>query len=149
MPLIFAAILVSVAVVFILEPLFTRADPEEKALLPDITPQVHLEQQRHIIYDNIKDLEFEYQAGKLSEEDYRRTRGDYLTEAGGLMAKEMELPGERSPKSGMPSGPPAMGKSPPPQREGGRQACSQCGFVNPPKMKFCGECGTPISVSSS
>ena len=148
MPLILAAILVSVVVVFILEPLFTRSDPEEKALLPDVTPQVHLEQQRHIIYDNIKDLEFEYQAGKLSEEDYRRTRGDYLTEAGGLMAKEMELPGEPSSRAVVPPDIPAVGKSTRQQREGGGPACSQCGFVNPPKMRFCGACGTPLSGSS-
>ena len=149
MPLIFAAILISVVVVFILEPLFTRSDQEEKVLLPDVTPQVHLEQQRHIIYDNMKDLEFEYQAGKLSGEDYQRTRGDYLAEAGDLMAKEMELPGKQSSEATVLPGIPVVGKSPRQQREGGGQVCSQCGFVNPPNMKFCGECGTPISGSPS
>ncbi len=27
--------------------------------------------------------------------------------------------------------------------------CAKCGFDNPARMKFCGECGTPLAMSSA
>jgi hypothetical protein len=41
------------------------------------------------VYENIKDLEFEYKMGKLSEDDYQRIRGEFSTEAYQIM-REME-----------------------------------------------------------
>ena len=36
---------------------------------------------KETIYENIKDLDFEYKMGKLSDEDYQRLHQDYLAEA--------------------------------------------------------------------
>ena len=40
---------------------------------------------KETIYENIKDLEFEYKMGKLSDEDYQRLHNEYLQEAYGVM----------------------------------------------------------------
>jgi len=41
----------------------------------------HLQQQKALVYDNIKDLEFEHDMGKLSQSDYDRLRAGLLDEA--------------------------------------------------------------------
>ena len=95
MPLLFTSLLIVVVVGLVLEPVFRSPAFGEQAVLPGPDPRRHLEEQRKMIYDNVKDLEFEYQAGKLSEEDYQRTRQEYMTEAGGLpnrSAKRRSLP---------------------------------------------------------
>ena len=40
-----------------------------------------LEQKKTLVYDNIKDLDFENEMGKLAENDYVRLRGSLLEEA--------------------------------------------------------------------
>ena len=76
MALTFSVILLAVVIIYVLAPLYGRARAGEDILAPDVTPAVHLEEQRKVIYENVEDLEFEYQAGKLSQEDYQRTRRD-------------------------------------------------------------------------
>jgi hypothetical protein len=58
--------------------------------------------QKQTIYENIKDLEFEYQMGKLSEEDFQKLREDFTREAVNVMQQidelqpqTLERPGEK------------------------------------------------------
>lgn len=73
------------AVFFVLYPMVTRRkyrfEPEDAFSLGDVRRLNYLNAQKTLILDNIKDLDFEYEMGKLSEEDYASLRGDYLTEA--------------------------------------------------------------------
>ncbi len=137
MPLLFTSLLIVVVVGLVLEPVFRSPSFREQAVLPGPDPRRHLEEQRKMIYDNVKDLEFEYQAEKLSEEDYQRTRQEYMTEAGGLMAREMGLGGTAAAPRG---GETAAAAEP---------RCPQCGFMNSPKMKFCGECGVRLAAPNA
>jgi hypothetical protein len=41
----------------------------------------YLQQKKALVYDNIKDLGFEHDMGKLSDEDYNRLRGGLIEEA--------------------------------------------------------------------
>ena len=41
----------------------------------------YLYSKRALVYDNIKDLEQEFEMGKLSEEDFQRLRNDLFAEA--------------------------------------------------------------------
>jgi hypothetical protein len=45
----------------------------------------HLQEQRDVVYDNLRDLTFEYRAGKYSEEDYLAQRGTLENEATGII----------------------------------------------------------------
>ena len=52
----------------------------------------YLRERKEVIYDNLRDLNFEYRAGKFPEEDYIRQRGALETEAAHVLA-EMETLG--------------------------------------------------------
>src|ERR1700690_4286987 len=39
-----------------------------------VSPTQHLEERKAQIYDNLRDLQFEYRLGKLSDEDYQKTK---------------------------------------------------------------------------
>jgi hypothetical protein len=55
---------------------------------------------KETIYENMKDLEFEYKMGKLSEEDYRRLRDDYSREVYEVMSKIDAIKPETLEKTG-------------------------------------------------
>jgi len=50
----------------------------------------YLEERRDVLYDNLRDLTFEYRAGKYPEEDYRVQRDMLETEAANLL-QEMDV----------------------------------------------------------
>ena len=52
----------------------------------------YLRERKDVIYDNLRDLNFEYRAGKFPEEDYARQRDSLETEAAHVLA-EMETLG--------------------------------------------------------
>src|SRR3989337_3640500 len=45
----------------------------------------HLETRRQVLYENLKDLQFEYHQGKLSEEDYQSLKAGFLYDLAGVM----------------------------------------------------------------
>jgi hypothetical protein len=45
----------------------------------------YLEERRDVLYDNLRDLNFEYRAGKYPEEDYRTQRDQMEQEAATLL----------------------------------------------------------------
>jgi len=47
----------------------------------------YLRSQKNLVFDNIKDLDFEHQMGKLSEADYNRLRDGLMGEAEGVVAE--------------------------------------------------------------
>lgn len=50
----------------------------------------YLQERRAVIYDNLRDLNFEYRAGKFPEEDYARQR-DALEHEAAEVLSEMDL----------------------------------------------------------
>jgi hypothetical protein len=48
-----------------------------------------LEERRDVLYDNLRDLNFEYRAGKYPEEDYRKQR-DLLEAEAALLLQEID-----------------------------------------------------------
>ena len=57
---------------------------------------------KETIYENMKDLEFEYKMGKLAEEDYQRLRDDYSREAFEIISKIESVQPEILAKAGKP-----------------------------------------------
>src|ERR1700687_2745259 len=41
---------------------------------PPVSPVAHLEERKAQIYENLRDLQFEYRVGKLSDTDYQKTK---------------------------------------------------------------------------
>src|SRR3954469_16182680 len=81
---VFAAIVSIAAFVWTLH-VRTKDIPEP---IP-VSPIQHLEDRKQAIYDNLRDLQFEYRLGKLSDEDYQRTKLSLQKELAGVLA-EME-----------------------------------------------------------
>ena len=78
-----AAAIVMILIAFAL-PLVVRASdvpPPEP-----VSPTQHLEERKAAVYENLRDLQGEYQMGKMSEQDYAASKGDLQAELAGVMA---------------------------------------------------------------
>ena len=129
---------------FVATPLLSAEGAGSSTLPVDVTPLADLKRRRLVVYENLKDLEFEYQAGKIATQDFQSMRQNYIGEAAALMVAsqdaeplrendaviEQEIAARRASRKGQP-----------PQDYN----CPHCGFQNPVPVKFCGECGTRIT----
>lgn len=128
MSLVFLAAMGAVVVGFVLHPIFSREEVAPEHLDETRREMGRLTDQKNRLLSTIKDLDFEYRAGKLSDADYQRVRADDLSRLAQLMARLEEL---------------AAGQKPLPTEE---VRCLSCQQTNPPKAKFCISCGKPIEI---
>src|SRR5579871_2838071 len=124
-------VVVLVVAVTTLFTLFVRA----KDIPPPepVSPTQHLEDRKAVIYDNLRDLQFEYRVGKLSDADYQQTKLTLQKELAAVLA-EIE-------KIGAPAAAPLKEK---PKAAPGT-VCPHCGASFAHAMKFCGECGKAMA----
>jgi hypothetical protein len=97
-----------------------------------VSPAQHLEERKTAIYENLRDLQFEYRVGKLSDADYQQTKIGLQKELAGVIAQIEQI--EKKPAVAAPAPAPS-----PKPRPG--VVCPSCGATFPKPMKFCGECG--------
>lgn len=64
---------------------FYQADAAESG--EEKTRALYLEERKEATYENLRDLNFEYKAGKLSEEDYAIQRASLEDEAAAILAE--------------------------------------------------------------
>jgi hypothetical protein len=106
-----------------------------------VSPFQHLDERKAAIYENLRDLQFEYRVGKLSDADYQQTKRDLQRELAGVMAEVDRLKDELKP------GPvPAAVKSRPAKKEIDPFTCPHCDAHFDKALKFCGECGKPMKA---
>ncbi len=103
------------------------------------SPFKHLDDRKAAIYENLRDLQFEYRLGKLSDEDYQNTKTGLQKELAGVMAEVDRLKQQIGQTAVVSPAAP----QPKPQR-GFR--CVSCGAVFEKELKFCGECGKPMKA---
>jgi hypothetical protein len=111
-----------------------------------VSPTRHLEERRAAIYENLRDLQFEYRVGKLSDADYQQTKLTLQKELAGVMAEIAQMSKNASSGTAAPAGPkqtvPAQaGPRPVASKATPAYTCRHCGAEFPVAMKFCGECG--------
>src|ERR1700683_5866767 len=56
-----------------------------------VSPFQHLDERKSAIYENLRDLQFEYRVGKLSDEDYQSTKKDLQKELARVLAEVDKL----------------------------------------------------------
>lgn len=138
------AILISVGLAFfVAAPLLSGEGAGAGTVPIDVTPLADLRRRRLVVYENLKDLEFEFQAGKIADGDYRALRENYLGEAAQLMVASQDAEQKGSDSELIESLVAARRA----ERRGtaGREyVCPKCGFENPLPVKFCGDCGARI-----
>ena len=108
-------------------------------------PFAHLDERKAAIYENLRDLQFEYRVGKLSEADYQKTKQDLQSELAQVLAEvDRVRAGLASPVS-TPKAPAAVPAKPKPTG----LVCPSCGAKFEKELKFCGECGKPMKVAKA
>lgn len=117
-----------------------------------VSPFKHLDEHKATIYENLRDLQFEYRLGKLSDEDYQQTKKDLQAELAGVMA---EVDALRQKLGAVTTTAPARQAAPkpaPPKPAAPAPAegavCPHCGAKFAKPMKFCGECGKAMLVET-
>ncbi len=136
--------LVLVAGVYVLTPLFKEPKGNLEVELLAETELDRLLNRKAIVYSNIKDLEFEYKMGRLSDADFNRLEAGYKNEAAIILRNLDQLGAEKNIDENIekdiavkrsrlsPSLAPAPEKS---------RHCPLCGAEVVPGKKFCGDCG--------
>lgn len=143
--LLIVAVLIAVGMAaYVVSPLLS-AEAAGASLPTDVTLLGDLKRRRLVVYDNLQDLDFEYQSGKIAREDYEALRTNYLGEAAGLMAatQEAELLKKDDAVVEREIAARRVQRKPPRKAE---YTCSACGYENPLPVKFCGECGARIGT---
>ena len=116
--------------------LFVRSQDVPEA--PAVSPTAHLEERKAQIYENLRDLQFEFRLGKLSDADYQKTKVDLQRELAKVLAEidtvQPVVPAKtaRAPKT-------AEGIAMVSNK------CPHCGAKFPQPLKFCGECGKAMA----
>ena len=97
------------------------------------SPFKHLEERKAAIYENLRDLQFEYRLDKLSDADYQATKLELQKDLAHVMAETDRIKSELGGQPPVPA-PPAPKKN----------ECPACGATFDKPLKFCSECGKPM-----
>src|SRR3972149_1140202 len=113
-----------------------------------VRPWDDLVSQRDTTYQALKELEFEYNLGNLSDADYADLRERYRTQAAGVLQKLDAATADIGPEEA----PPAVVAGAPglacPARPGARRGarCRDCGEPVLEEDRFCPACGQRLEV---
>ena len=114
--------------------LILRVRPSDVPPPPPPDPAAHLEERKLVIYENLRDLNFEFRLGKLSDADYDKTKTGLQTELALVLAEIDRL-----------AGPKPVQAAAQPARD--PKTCPKCGARFDKLMKFCGECGEAMPAA--
>ena len=132
---LFSGLLAGGVLTAICWPLFASDDSIESSILEE-TEWDLLQRKKDVVLGNIQDLDFEYKCGKLSEEDYKQIREEMALEAAGVMGDIDRIESSQDLDALIRR---EVGSRK--ERVANSRVCSGCGHPNPPKNKFCADCG--------
>jgi hypothetical protein len=112
-----------------------------------VSPFHHLDERKAAIYENLRDLQFEYRVGKLSDQDYQQTKLDLQRELAGVMAEIDRVKAEIA-AGKIPAPAPELVKAPV-TKAPEIYICPSCKTEFDQPLKFCGECGKPMKAAQA
>jgi rRNA maturation endonuclease Nob1 len=127
-------VLAIVVIVFVL-----GVRPKDLPEPEPVSPFAHLDERKAAIYENLRDLQFEYRVGKLSDNDYQLTKKDLQKELATVMAEvdrvkaQLGLKVQKAPVAKVVKVADAL-------------TCPHCNARFEQELKFCGECGKPMKA---
>jgi hypothetical protein len=98
-----------------------------------VSPIQHLEDRKYAIYDNLRDLQFEYRLGKLSDDDYQQTKQALQRELAIVLAETEETVKRLGLMTARP------------KRKQPGSVCPHCRATFAQTLKYCGECGKAMA----
>ena len=105
-----------------------------------VSPFKYLDERKAAIYENLRDLQFEYRVNKLSDEDYQTTKVELQKELARVLAEVDRIKAELGSGVNVPA--------PAPVPVLRKNVCPSCGAKFEKVLKFCGECGKPMGATS-
>ncbi len=135
------------AAVFVLTPLFREPKGNFEVELLAETKLDRMLNRKAIVYSNLKELEFEYKMGRLSDADYRRLETGYKSEAGLILQELDQLGAEKDIDENIEREITARkAKLYPDKAEPAKvkSRCPTCGAETVPGKKFCADCGQKL-----
>ena len=153
---VLAAIVAMAAFGLVAYPLFQRREEPELALQPLDIEVDNLHSRREAVYSAIKELDFEYQLGNLSQPDYQDLRNQYRQKAASVL---QEMDGLAEVRATEPSPRPAWedeieeavrrlrgrGETKTPRSKTKTRFCPHCGTSLGQEDRFCAACGNPMA----
>jgi hypothetical protein len=136
MTILFAVLLTVVAVALIFQPLLTGASALLGSSGEDLTDAQH---RKRMALLALRDVEYDFHAGKLDETDYRALKAQASAEA--LSALDEEARGAA--EAGRPDVEAEIAALRATLREGA--VCPHCAHPNPRGSRFCRECGAALA----
>jgi len=129
--------IIALAALIVIGALFFTLRISDKHLPPEDseTPIKPLEEAKLRIYEGLRDLQFEYRVGKLSDEDYQASKQELQKELARVL-QQMD--------ASAPAAPVAAAK---PAAKPKGHVCPHCGATFKEKLKFCGECGKAMEAA--
>jgi rRNA maturation endonuclease Nob1 len=106
-----------------------------------VSPFRHLDERKASIYENLRDLQFEYRLDKMSDEDYQATKLE--------LQKELARVLEETDRVKTQLGVATVVRPAPSKAAAAKYTCPGCGAIFDKALKFCGECGKPMSARAS
>jgi rRNA maturation endonuclease Nob1 len=113
-----------------------------------VSPFQHLDERKAAIYENLRDLQFEYRVGKLSDSDYQQTKLDLQRELAGVMAEIDRVKAEIV-AGKIPAPAPELVKTAVAPKGRAKYVCPSCRAEFERPLKFCGECGKPMKAAEA
>lgn len=116
-----------------------------------MSPFQHLDERRAQIYENLRDLSFEYRVGKLSDADYQQTKQGLQQELAGVLAeidvvKEALAAKAAAGAKATPAVKSKAARANGSSSEPAMRKCPHCGAQFAQALRFCGECGKPMAA---
>ena len=140
MVIVLTSILAIIVIAFILG-VRSKDLPEPEAE----SPFHHLDERKAAIYENLRDLQFEFRVGKLSDEDYQASKRDLQKELAVVLAEVDHLKAQLSQNGAVP--PPQPAPQPQQPLVAAARICPSCGAKFEQELKFCGECGKAMKAA--
>jgi hypothetical protein len=137
--------LATFAAIYVLMPLFKEPKGNLEVELLAETELDRLLNQKAVVYSNLKDLEFDFKMGRLSDSDFRGLEAGFKAEAAEILHKLDQLGIEKNLDEGIEQAIAARkaklasGRAPEPR------ICPSCGAEIIPGKQFCADCGRHLS----
>ena len=101
-----------------------------------VNPFHYLDDAKARVYENLRDLQFDFRLGKLSDEDYARTKKELQLELARILSETDQLRQQLGVTVQMRA----------PQAKKNLNVCPSCGTKFKEKLKFCGQCGKAMEA---
>lgn len=147
--------LLVVVVAYVARPLFDQGSANGRAEAAQAT-SAQLTSQRDAVYALIRELDSDFETGKITEQDYRASRERYVAE-GVVILKQLDAlagdPDQVALDAEIEQRVLTLRKvssaAPDPQVQATLQFCTQCGHPIDPEDRFCAQCGASLRRAAS